>query len=201
MSGKEIHLPCQFSPLRWGPCSPRSALWRGRRDPVPAEACHMAMHTHYPRPLQSQDWVSGRNATNSWAAGPAWLCTQMGPASVPAPASRTEAALGTGLAETTFHCVPGGEGGCWQGTPHKKGQSPACGTQRLPCQFAGEENSRYKEKMGILQLVRELQSPKNPDDADHQQQAFLTAHSGCQPSTNHIAVSAEPQKNPRVGAC
>lgn len=83
----------------------------------------MAMHTHCLRPLQSQDWVSGRNATNSWAAGPAWLCTQMGPGSVPAPASRTEAALGTGLAETTFHCVPGGEGGAGRAS-HTKRASP-----------------------------------------------------------------------------
>lgn len=161
----------------------------------------MAMHTHCPRPLQSQDWVSGRNATNSWAAGPAWLCTQMGPGSVPAPASRTEAALGTGLAETTFHCVPGGEGGCWQGISHKKGQSRACGTQRLPCQCVGEENSMYKEKMGVLQLVGELQSPRSPDDANLQQQAFFSAHSGCPPSIDHIAVSKEPQEDPRVGTC
>lgn len=123
------------------------------------------------------------------------------PLCLPLPTSRTEAALGMGLAETTFHCVLGGEGGCWQGTPHKKGQSPACGTQRLPCQFVGEENSRYKEKMGVLQLVRELQSPKSPDDADHQQEAFLSARSGCPPSRDHIAVSAEPQKDPRVGTC
>lgn len=56
----------------------------------------MDMHTYSPRqPLQSQDCISGRNATNSWAAGPALLCTQAQPASAPAPASRTEAALGS----------------------------------------------------------------------------------------------------------
>ena len=96
---------------------------------------------------------------------------------------------------------PLGGGGCWQGTSQKKGQSRACGTQKLPCQCVGEENSRYKEKMGVLQLVGELQSPRSPDDANHQQQAFLSAHSGCPPSTDHITVSEEPQKDPRVGAC
>ena len=85
--------------------------------------------------------------------------------------------------------------------PHTKRASPEPVGQRLPCQCVGEENSRYKEKMGVLQLVGELQSPRSPDDANHQQQAFLSAHSGCLPSTDHITVSEELQKDPRVGAC
>lgn len=69
--GKKPSAP-RFSPKRWGPCSPSSALWSPKRDAVPTEPCHMDLHMHSPRQLhQSWDQISGRNATNSWAAGPA----------------------------------------------------------------------------------------------------------------------------------
>lgn len=62
---------------------------------------------------------------------------------------------------------PRGGGGLVVSAPSTKRASPCpCGTQGLPFQFVGKENSRYKQKTGVLQLVRELPKPESPDDAD-----------------------------------
>lgn len=110
----------------------------------------MDMHMHSPKqPLQSQDCISGRNATNSWAAGPSRLSTQTRPASAPAPASRTEAVLGS--ADRDY--LPLGPWGghqclCVQGhffsAPNTK--------KGLPFQFVGKENSRYKQELPSSRL-------------------------------------------------
>lgn len=136
--------------MTYKPCSPSSALWRPRKGSVPAEACHMGMHMHSPKqPLQSQDCISGRNVTNSWAAGPSRLSTRTRPASAPAPASRTEAALGSADRDY-LPWGPWGSRQCLCGQGHFL-RAPST-KKGLPFQFLGKENSRYKRELPSSRL-------------------------------------------------
>lgn len=161
-----------------------SRLETPRKGSIPAEARHMAMHTHGPKqPLQSRDCISDRNATNSWAAGPSWLSTQTQPASAPAPApaSRTEAALG-GADRDNLPLGPWGGHQCLCGQGHflsapstkkKRAPFPVCGKGQLEIQTGAPR-----------QQVREL---PNPESA---QMTPAGAHSWAAPS--HVPTSRQP---------